>query len=90
MRLESARYPLRIGVTGHRNLKDEVAVANAVARTLVHIEETLLGAASQSGASRNAFSRLLDRAALVLVRPALKLFRLPMPSKGGWITRDTD
>ncbi len=79
MSLEPASYPLRIGVTGHRNLSDELAVADAVTRVLAGIEETLQDAPVRGGMDRPWYSRAIDVVALTLVRPLLKLFGLPTP-----------
>jgi hypothetical protein len=77
MELKPASYPLRIGVTGHRSLSDESAVADAVTRVLEYIEKTLQYVPAQGGMDRHWYSRAIDITALTLVRPLLKPFGLP-------------
>ncbi|MBI2477863.1 MAG: hypothetical protein HYV60_04225 [Planctomycetia bacterium] len=87
--MNPASYPLRIGVTGHRNLPDEPAVAQAVEHVLEHVEETLLHAAARSGQDRRPISRAIDRTALALVRPLLQLLGLPKVKSSAAVAHKT-
>lgn len=69
-------YPLRIGVTGHRSLSDEDAIAKAVERVLEYVEETLHRAGERSGLDRSPILRAIDTVALTALRPVMKVLGL--------------